>query len=279
MIIIFVRVIMRVIFIGGGNMAQAIFAVLDNYAIVVVQKNPNKINELRLKFSHIEFVTKLDFNTGHDDLIILAVKPQDAKIACLEIRDKIRSSVVVSIMAGINVSRLSNWLDNSKIVRIMVNVPCKFKLGVNGIYYTPEIENYQRKNILGIFDNIGKTFVLNDEDSIDKITAIASSAPAYIFYFIESLIDSAVNQFGFTQELALAITMQVVNGSIAMIEQTPQLDIKQLREQITSKNGTTEASINVFKTLNLKNIISQAEKACYLRAKELAQISDEEMEK
>ena len=126
-----------------------------------------------------------------------------------------------------------------------------------------------QSTILDIFDRIGKTYIFKNEDFIDKIIPVAGSAPAYVFYFIEAMVNNAITEFGFTENEALDITLQIFKGSLSLIENNPNIAIKQLRNNVTSKNGTTEQAINHFEKSNLKQIIKDAELACYKRAIEI----------
>lgn len=271
---------MQIIFIGGGNMAEAIFSRLENGShdvklnIVVIQHNLDKRTRLSAQYPNIRFLPSLNFTPTADDIIILAVKPQDAKNTCLSL-PKI-SGTIVSVMAGVNTNTLSRWLNSNKITRVMPNTAAKLGLSVNGIFYLPKVPLKYRQIIESVMSYIGKNHIVNDEDSINKITAIASSSPAYVFYFIEALIDSAVNKFGFSDADAHDITLQVLKSSIAMIEGEVGTPIKQLRANISSKKGTTEQAIHVFEKANLKQIVLDAQTACYDRAKELARIIDTE---
>ena len=175
----------------------------------------------------------------------------------------------MSVMAGITTTTISKWLNNTQISRVMSNTPASLGLAASGIYFAPKTKLVQKEIILSIMNTIGKTYVFDNEKFIDKITAVAASSPAYIFYFLEAMIETAINQFGFTSEVARDITLQVVKGSLAMIEQNPDTELKQLRANVTSKKGTTEQAINVFEKSELKQIITNAEIACYNRAKEL----------
>ena len=260
---------MQIIFIGGGNMAEAIFAKLEQLKldIIVVQRNMEKRTRLAIKYPFIRCISVLDFTPEEDDILVLAVKPQDAKQACSALPD-IRCTIV-SVMAGVSIGTINRWLNNPKIARVMANTPALIGSGATGIHFSPEVENAHKKIIKSIFSTIGKNYILKDENAVDKMTAIAASAPAYLFYFAESMIDVAIKQFQFSEAKAKAITLQVLKGSIDMIENNPELSIKQLRTQVTSKNGTTEQAINVFIRANLPEIIKQAEIACYNRAKEL----------
>ena len=260
---------MQIIFIGGGNMAEAIFAKLEKLTtdIVVVQRNIDKRTILAKKYSYIRFLPELDFIPDEEDIIILAVKPQDAKEACGSLPEI--KGMIVSVMAGISTTTLSAWLNNLKIVRVMSNTPANLGLGASGIYFPESISVNQRQAILDIMSCVGKTYIFDSEIFIERITPVAASSPAYVFYFIEAMIDAAVEQFGFTPEEARDITLQVFKGSLAMVEANPDTPIQQLRANVTSKKGTTEQAINYFDKLKLKQIIADAEVACYNRAREL----------
>lgn len=260
---------MKIIFIGGGNMAEAIFSKLNSNNIIVIQRNLEKLEKLKTKYPQIKFLPKLDFTTKSDDLILLSIKPYDTHIACQNIAQYVKDSTIISIVSGISCQTLNTWLNNQKICRAMPNTPSQIGLGATAIYFTTEI--HKQQEILDIFTNLGKVYQFDDEDKINQMTAISGSSPAYIFYFIEALIKSAVDQFGLNPDLAKDITLQVVKGSLGMIESHPSISIEQLRSNVTSKKGTTEQAIKIFEQYNFNNIINQAEQACYNRAKELAQ--------
>lgn len=261
----------KIIFIGGGNMAEAIFAKLETtlFEIIVIQRNDAKRNTLGNKYPDIKFISTLNFYTTENDIIILAVKPQDAKITIASIQAQIKSSTIVSVMAGITANTLYNWLDNHKVARCMPNTPATLGLGATGIYFSNNIDEKHKQQIQDIFSGIGKSYVFDCESFIDKITPVGASSPAFVYYFIESLIATAINKFGFNDNDARDITLQVIKGSLAMIETNPDISIEQLRANVTSKKGTTEAGVNVFEQANFKHIIEEAEIACYNRAVEL----------
>lgn len=258
---------MQIIFIGGGNMAEAIFSKIDskNQELIVIQRNMDKRTALANKYPSIRFLSTLDFIPQDDDLVILAVKPQDAKELCKSL-PRI-TCAVLSVMSGITTKTLAIWLDNTKIARLMPNTLAKVGMSVNGVYFSATIDKSKCQIILDIINTIGKTYIFDNEDFINKITAVAGSAPAYVFYFIEAMVNTATNEFGFDEKDALDITMQIFKGSIILIENNPNID--QLRANVTSKNGTTEQAINIFEKANLKQIITDAEIACYNKAREL----------
>lgn len=259
----------KTIFIGGGNIAEAIFAKLAPNNLIIVEHNEERIKYLVNKYPSLAVKMVMDYECSAHDFVILAIKPQNAKNSCLEIAKNITKANLISVMAGITISVLKLWISSDKITRAMPNTPCILNMGMTGIYFSPQIDDVTKDHINNIFKNIGITHIVNNEDDINKITAIASSSPAYVFYFIESLINSAVKNFGFTDTNATEITMQVLKGSLAMIEQNPNLPINTLRQNVTSKGGTTLAAINVLNENNLQEIISKTEIACYNRAIEI----------
>jgi pyrroline-5-carboxylate reductase len=263
---------MKIIFIGGGNMAEAIFAKLHNCDVVVVQRNLEKLIKLQAKYPKIKFLGDLNFITGKEDLVFIAVKPQDAKETCRHISNKTRLSPIISVMSGISCATLGVWLKNEQICRAMPNTPSMLGVGACGVYITPLVESSITQLILDVFGKIGKVYPFIHEDQINQMTAVGGSSPAYVFYFIEAMIKAAINQFAFSEEIARDITLQVIKGSLAMIEHNENMSITELRTNVTSKKGTTEQAINVFEKYNLMQIISEAEHACYDRAKEISKV-------
>ena len=257
---------MQIIFIGGGNIAEAIFSKLKDTKeeIIVVQRNLDKRTILAAKYPYIRFLPSLDITPEINDLVIMAVKPHDAKELCQNL-PKI-DCTIISVMTGISTKTLSKWLDNKKIGRLMPNTAANVGLSVNGLYFGDGINKDTRQRISSILNNMGKTYIFDNEEFIDKITPVSGSAPAYVFYFIEAMTNVAVKEFGFSKQDALDMTLQVFKGSIALIENNPDIEVKQLRSNVTSKNGTTEQAINVFEKANLTKIIVDAELACYKRA-------------
>lgn len=264
---------MRIIFIGGGNIAEAIFTKLSDYDITVIDHNEDRLEYLVNKYPKIKCSVKLDTITDDNDLIFLAVKPQNAKESCLGIKELINyKNTIVSVMAGISTIQIGKWLGNYNIVRAMPNTPSLIGLGVSGIYFTQHVEPLLYQQIYDIFTKIGHAYILDSEDAIDRITAVSASSPAFVFYFIESMIKVAVEHFEFSEEGAKEIILQVMKGSIAMIDEQSQLSIAQLRAKVTSKNGTTEAGINTLDKCNFQKIINDTLCATYNRARELGKL-------
>jgi pyrroline-5-carboxylate reductase len=265
----------KIIFIGGGNLAQAIFSKLNlnKYHIEVVQHNHNKIQQLKQIYPNIKFSYQLEYKPDINNLVVLAVKPQDAKQLCISLQDKLQDTNIISVMAGITISSLTTWLNNHKVTRVMPNVLVSVAYGTSGVFFNKAISIKIKNIIIDIFNSVGNTYIFDIEDDINKITAIAASSPAYLFYFLECMIKSTIN-LGIDEQKAKDIVLQIVAGSVEFIKQNNTNSIENLRAKITSKNGTTEAAIRVLEKANLAQIVNDAENACYVRAQELSQESN-----
>ncbi len=260
----------RIFFIGGGNIAEAIFSGLDHTNIYVIQRNEQKRKLLENKYPHITFSAKLNITTTHNDYVILAVKPQDAKETCKTIKYLVQQSNIITVMSGVTTETLTNWLEVKSITRAMPNSPAMLKKGVTGLYFNNQVPKTCQEFIKNIFSTIGSTYIFNDEDFIDKITATAGSAPAYVYYLMEQMITTAVEIFNFDPISAKQITLDVFKGAVEMVENQKDLTINELRHNVTSKKGTTAAAIKVFEAKNFKEIVANAMVACYNRAKEIS---------
>lgn len=266
----------NIIFIGGGNLAEAIFSkisILNSFNIIVTQRNTVKRTYLKSKYPQINFYSTLETEPNPNDLLFLCVKPQDAKNTCNELKHLISKPIIISVMAGISVEKLSSWCNNNKIVRAMPNVLSRVGYGVTGLFFNRNMNKIQINKIVDIFNTLGKTFIFENEDYINKITTAAASSPAYVFYFLEAIIGSLVN-LGFNHDIAKEISIQVFKGSLALLDNENNKNITELRQSITSKNGTTEAAINVLEQHDFNNIINDVITAGYRRAKELNQLQD-----
>ncbi len=265
----------NLVFIGGGNLAEAIFSkisALNLYNISVTQRNSTKLAQLQAKYPHIIFFSNLNIELSSQDIVFICVKPQDAKNTCNELKYLLTKPTIVSVMAGVSIDSLTSWCSNSQIIRAMPNVLATIGYGVTGVFCNDNITKTRIDNILSIFNTLGKTFILDNEDYINKITTAAASSPAYVFYFLEALISSLI-KLGFNKDMAQEIILQVSKGSLALLDTNiNEKSISELRQSITSKNGTTQAAIQVLEQSGFNEIINNAIIAGYNRANELSTI-------
>lgn len=254
---------MKINFIGGGNMAHAIICGLKNNgfnmsSITVLELDALKRATLAQEFGVQVTDTYAEFiNT---DIIMLAVKPQQLKEVCGELKQVLRSQLVVSIAAGVRSKDISRWLNHyALIVRVMPNTPAQIQAGVSALYALPEVKPALRNQADAILAAVGKTLWLDDEDKMDAVTAISGSGPAYVFYFIEALQEAGV-QLGLSEEASSLLALQTFAGASLLATQSTD-PVKTLRAQVTSKGGTTEQGILALEMADIKNIIYSAAKA------------------
>ena len=263
---------MHITFIGGGNMATAIIAGLvktGQCQISVVEPDADKREQLAQRF-RVSALAQLPVYFGSGQVVVLAVKPQQLRDVCDSLAGRLDGALVLSIAAGVGVPALSRWLDgHDRIVRVMPNTPAMIGKGVAGLFARPVVDAQDRVSAEQIMSAAGSTVWLSEESGIDDITAISGSGPAYVFYFLESLIESA-RQLGFDPATARELALSTFEGAVALARHSGE-DIATLRANVTSKGGTTEQAIASFEASGLKSAILRGAKACRARSIELGE--------
>ncbi len=260
--------------IGGGKMGMALLdgwlaAGLEPSQFFVQDPKPSEA----LKNSGITLNPDAQSLAAHaPDITILAIKPQfiEAVLPKLSLPDK---SLVVSLMAGVPLATLSDMLgDKLACIRTMPNTPASIGKGMTGLYADANTTPEQRGATEALLQAVGQTVWLDTEAAIDAVTAISGSGPAYIFHMAEAMA-SAGEQLGLPQDMARQLAEQTIVGAAAMLEQmdTPSAE---LRQNVTSPGGTTQAALEVLMAKNdgLGQLMQRATKAAQARAVALAQI-------
>lgn len=254
---------MKISFIGGGNMAKAIISGLKkngfNMAdISVIDPSIEKRSTLASEFN-VNVFASLD-EPSIEDIVVLAVKPQQLKEICLNLKHKLNSQLIISIAAGIRAKDISRWLNAYQaIVRVMPNTPAQIQAGVSGLFSLAAVTKIQREHATLILNAVGKTIWLNDEKEMDAVTAISGSGPAYVFYLIEALEQAGI-ALGLSPEVAQTLAQQTFAGA-SQLAANSDIDASALRAQVTSKGGTTEQGILVLEAANIKKIMLDTAKA------------------
>lgn len=263
----------NLVFLGGGNMAEAIFAGLVNnpqFQIEVIQRNTEKAKLLIQKYPTIKVHQKLERKLNANEILFLAIKPQQAKEACLAINQYTTQCLIISVMAGLSIDSISGWTNNRQIIRTMPNTPSSVAKGITAWFANSPVIQEQQQLCETIFSKIGITYQAKNESEIDKIVPISSSSIAFVYYFMEGLIENAVNEFGFSKEQATALVKQVISGSSALLDANPDISITEQRARVTSKKGATEQGVIAFENENLHQIIKLAMQNCYKRTLEMS---------
>src|SRR3990167_6675283 len=263
-----------ILFFGGGNMARAIISGLieakyPNNNITVIDRNQDKCIFFTNTFQ-INTATKLSPALPFHDIVILAVKPQNAKEACAQLRLwlKHKTPLMLSLMAGMKLSALNTLLGTLSIVRAMPNLPALIKLGCTGLFANTQTTNDEKSEIEILMSSIGITAWLENEEQMNVITALSGSGPAYFFYLIEQMKIAAI-QFGIPTDIAERFSLQTSYGASALAIENNE-PINELRKRVTSKKGTTEAALNIFEANDFHKIIQNAMNAAIIRAEELS---------
>lgn len=261
---------MKLAFIGGGNMANALIVGLKNKEItmtdiMVIEHDTNKWAQL--KQLGVNVSAELS-DVQHSEAIVLAIKPQQLATLSKTLAPLLTKQLVISIAAGIRLNDLSRWLgDYPTIVRAMPNTPAQIQAGITGLYAMASVSAEHVTLADEILKAAGSTLWLDSEEKLDAVTAISGSGPAYVFLLIEALQEAALH-LGLTTLEARQLSIATFKGAglLADASATP-VDI--LRAQVTSKGGTTEQGLLSMEQSQVKQAIILAAQKAYQRAKTL----------
>ena len=265
---------MNIAFIGGGNMARSLTGGLlargwRAEQIVVSDPVPEQLDALRTQFA--VRVTNDNAAAARDaDIVLLAVKPQAMRQAAAGIQAAIaaRRPLLISIAAGIRVSDIQRWLPGTPVVRAMPNRPALQGCGMTALYATEAVSKERRELAEQILGAVGATLWLEREQHLDIVTAVSGSGPAYFFLLIEMLEHAGVAQ-GLSPEISRKLAIETAYGSGAMAHAASDPP-SVLREQVTSKGGTTAAALRVLEDRRIREAFDAAVAAATRRAAELA---------
>ncbi len=266
----------KILFIGGGNITAALVRglIANNYpaqAITVLDRHPEKLETLKNScgIHTVQSIQELKIQNIQTDLLVLSFKPFNAKETCLELSTWLENSqnpnpLILSVMTGIQIKNLENWLGNKKsIIRAMPNTPCLVQAGATGLFGNNFVSENQKKQTEVLFSAVGIISWLQTEAQIDDIIALSGSGPAYFFYFMELMQNTAI-QMGLSPETAIQLAKQTAYGAAKLAMESPE-SVEMLRKRITSKGGTTEAALSVFQN-GLPDLIQKAMEAARDRA-------------
>ena len=266
----------KLAFIGAGNMSRSLISGLiqSGYpADHIIAANPSrpKLDALAADFGIATTQSNLEAAT-RAEAVVLAVKPQMMAAMLSELRDAgadFDGKLLISIAAGISVARLEEMAGgHNRIVRTMPNTPSLLGLGMTGLYARAHVEQNDRDYCQHMMEAVGKALWVAEEDGINQVIAAAGSAPAYFFLFMEAMAREAENN-GFTADEARLLVQQTALGAANMVAANPQLSLGQLREQVTSRGGTTAEAIRSFNDNGLGRLVADAMAAAVARAREL----------
>ena len=266
----------KISFIGGGNMAQALISGLVSCGvkpslITVADPSSEAREQLAAKgLNTVDPTADAKAAVIDADIVVLAVKPQVMKAVVSGFADVLDKQLVISVAAGLSTALLSNMLGGySNIVRAMPNTPAMIQMGATGLYGTDDISAEQKQLATAVMEASGLVMWVDNEEHMHAVTAVSGSAPAYMFYFIESMVDGAV-ALGLDKEQASALAMQTMLGAAKMAMGSED-SAAELRRKVTSPNGTTQAAIESMQANDISRQIVEAMQACYDRSQALSE--------
>lgn len=271
---------MKITFIGGGNMADALiggllrkgFATADLRAVEI---SPDARGRLQRKYG-VACVDRVPA-TSNDEVILFAVKPQQMREAALGSGLLPNANLVISIAAGVALTSLSRWLGaHRRLIRAMPNTPALIGEGVTGLCVldpgtvTPD----DRKRAESILGAVGSTVWIEHETEMDAVTAVSGSGPAYVFYFLEAM-EEAAKQLGLPAQTARKLALETFTGAAQLAASSAE-PVAALRKRVTSKGGTTEAALASMTIDQVKQAIIRAIVKAKQRGRELGEHLDKD---
>ena len=263
---------MKILFIGGGNMAAAIIGGLTaknwpTTAIHAVDVVPEALKRLEQQYG-IRTSSDGVAAARNADCIVLAVKPQQLRDVARSLAPAINKQLIISIAAGIRGGDLARWLGPAaRIVRAMPNTPALVAAGITGLHAMPGVSATQREDAERILGAVGSTFWVGAERDLDAVTAVSGSGPAYVFYFIEALEQAAL-ELGLPAAAARQSALATFAGAVKLAMEDGT-DPATLRARVTSKGGTTERAIGMLDDSAVKSAFVSAVRGAAERAAEL----------
>lgn len=267
---------MKILIIGGGNMGLT-FAksfinskIVDHRNMLILEKSMKKAAELE-KLELGTVFGEPDSYVEDADLIILAVKPQDIQQLFTTIKPYIcNHQVILSIMAGVKIATIQEGLGLQKVVRVMPNLPSQIGTGMSVFSSSEEVTRIELAMVQNLLSASGKTVYTSDETMIDAATAVSGSGPAYVFYFMKGMIESA-KQLGFSQSEAELLSYQTFKGAIELFNKH-DFTCEEWIAKVTSKGGTTAAAFDSFKKQRVMEGYQEGIESAFRRAQELSEL-------
>ena len=266
----------NITFIGGGNMAQALIGGLLARGLPTTRIMVSDPVEAIRQLLHEKEIQAVDDNVKaikNADVVVLAVKPQVLGTVLKPLHGLFEGKLIVSIIAGAEIETIAALTGTDRVVRVMPNTPALVQTGAHGLYANENVTTKDRDLASQILAATGLTIWVNSEAQIDAVTAVSGSGPAYFFYLMESMIRAGKNM-GLDEKVATALTLQTALGA-AQMAITSSNTPAELRKNVTSPNGTTQAALEVFDRAQISQNIQTALAAAQKRSQELAhELSD-----
>lgn len=264
---------MKILLAGLGNMgktyAKSLLAShnVRSADLYVLDRKPYAAGSIHGLLPENTFTNAKDF-IAKADVIILAVKPQDFPVLAETVKPYLgKSQIVVSIMAGITIEKIKGLLGIDKIIRSMPNLPSQVGMGMTVFTSSESITKEELFSVQNLINSTGKSVYAENEEMIDAATAVSGSGPAYVYYFMNAMIESA-QKMGFAKHEAELLVNQTLIGAIHLLN-SGDLSCSEWIKKVASKGGTTEAALASFEQDRMNVLISDGMNSALKRATEL----------
>ncbi|BFM50537.1 pyrroline-5-carboxylate reductase [Marinomonas sp. THO17] len=262
-------------FIGVGNMARSIFSGLLSSGYPADKILGTSRTTEKRAFYEAEYGIKMLADNQQAvqqaDVVVLCVKPAQMQAVVENFAAQVNADqLFISVAAGVELGALSHWLNAPvAVVRCMPNTPSQIGAGMTGLIANERITDEQKGWVSELFANVGDSVWIEEESQMHAVTALSGSAPAYFYRFVEAMIKVGLEQ-GLDEQSCRKLASQTMLGAARMIAEVDE-PIAQLRNNITSPNGTTEQALLSFEASHIDQIVAQAMMACMERSKVMAQ--------
>ena len=258
-------------FIGGGNMASAIMGGLlksgrTASSIIVVEPFEAQRDKLLADFQ-LTALAAADASLKLADVVVWAVKPQLFSAAAAPCAAHVGRALHLSVMAGIRSDSIAHAVGSQRVVRAMPNTPALIGQGISGLFARTAVSAAEKLQVEALLAPTGQTVWVEAEADLDAVTALSGSGPAYVFYFIEAMMQAATDM-GLSAAQGRQLALATFAGSTALAQASEEPPAV-LRERVTSKGGTTFAALSAMQAAGVKAAVVSAIQAAQHRAREL----------
>ena len=262
-----------IVFIGGGNMASAIIGGLLKAgraadSVRVVDPGDAQRDKLRADFG-VHTLAAADVSIAAAAIVVWAVKPQYFQAAAAPCAPFVSKALQLSVMAGIPSGAIARACGSLRVVRAMPNTPALIGQGIAGLYACEGVTADEKAEVEAVLAPTGRTLWVAREDDLDAVTALSGSGPAYVFYFVEAMMQAAT-EMGLSAEQGKQLALATFAGATSLAQASAEAP-EVLRERVTSKGGTTYAALTSLEASGVKAAFVKALKAAQTRAHELGE--------
>lgn len=273
----------KIAFIGSGAMAGAMIVGLlreklaDPENLFASDPREDRGFELREKYGVQPFTDNIAA-VKEADVVVLSIKPQRLSAVLSDLKGKIpEKALVLSIIAGATIEKMSEGLSHGKIIRTMPNTPARIGEGITVWTASASVSDEQKEQARQILSALGEEIFVEDESYLDMATALSGTGPAYVYMFMEAMIDAGVHM-GFPRRISEKLVVQTMRGSVNFYEKN-DMHVAALRNQVTSSGGTSAEALYYLEKAGVRTAISRAIWAAYQRSLELGREEKEHVPK